>query len=61
MISALPQLNYLDESPVADKDRRLAAAFIRVSVTGGGSSRVPASVWMGRGQGKGTGKARARK
>lgn len=27
----MPQLNYLDDTPVADQDRRLAAAFMRVS------------------------------
>jgi len=31
VICALPELNFLDDAAVTDKDRRLAAAFIRVS------------------------------
>lgn len=35
LITSLPELNFLDEAAVSDRDRRLAAAFIRVR--GGGS------------------------
>lgn len=31
-MSSMPQLNYLDDAPVGDHDRRLAAAFIAVGV-----------------------------
>jgi hypothetical protein len=34
MICALPQLNFLDEAAVTDKDRRLAAAFVQVGRQG---------------------------
>jgi outer membrane protein assembly factor BamE (lipoprotein component of BamABCDE complex) len=30
VVSSIPQLNYLDDAPVADQDRRLAAAFMQV-------------------------------
>lgn len=30
VICALPELNFLDDAAVTDKDRRLAAAFMRV-------------------------------
>jgi hypothetical protein len=30
VVSSMPQLNYLDDAPVAENDRRLAAAFMQV-------------------------------
>jgi hypothetical protein len=36
----MPQLNYLDDAPVAENDRRLAAAFMQVTVARLGSTPV---------------------
>lgn len=40
VVSSMPQLNYLDDAPVADQDRRLAAAFMQVS------RLRPSSPWL---------------
>lgn len=37
VITALPNLVHLDDAPVTDKDRRLAAAFLGVRGAGGGA------------------------